>query len=114
MTGIVYNPDPKGDQWYRYKGVEPPERFPHLTEDELAKIREEIAANHRCVWKQKGNIIFCEEGEYEHGRVLPSQTMIARDPDGNVLVEPSGMPRIVPLQPIMRKRRKLRQPAKSA
>ena len=56
------------DKWFRYKGVKPPERISHgVTEDSIENV---IRANnnHVCSWRQKGNFIFCLEGEFEHGQ----------------------------------------------
>lgn len=60
--------DPKGDKWYQWQGVKPPERTPHgVKEDEIeSKIKEQLE-NHKCQWKQRGPDIFCDSGDNEHG-----------------------------------------------
>lgn len=56
------------DKWYKYKGVKPPERKSHgITEDEIERLSRE-ANEHKHIWKQKGNYIFCQEGALEHGK----------------------------------------------
>lgn len=66
---MAYDPDPKGDSWYKWKGVTPPERTSHgLTEDEIDSV---LAKNkHKCVFEQRGNEIFCEVGDYRHGHFV--------------------------------------------
>lgn len=65
VTGIKYKVD--DDKWYRYKGVKPPERQSHgVSEDNVESIIRENN-QHKHVWKQKGNYIFCTEGPNEHG-----------------------------------------------
>jgi hypothetical protein len=66
VSGIKYYVDE--DKWYKYKGVKPPERTSHgVSEDNIEQI---IAQNgqHPHIWRQKGNYIYCREGEHEHGK----------------------------------------------
>lgn len=66
MPKINYDPDPKGDSYLKFKGVNPPERIAHgVTEDELDKFVER--GKHKCKWQREGNHIFCEAGGYKHG-----------------------------------------------
>lgn len=88
-----YNPEPKVDSWFNYKGAVPPKRTPHLTRKE---IDEELANNlqgHTCDWKQKGNEIYCEAGDFRHGKMI--------DPKQRLVFE-NGKPRLVAMAPIYR------------
>lgn len=86
VTGLRYYNNE--DKWYRYKGVTPPERTPHgVSEDNIEEI---IRKNgeHTCVWKQKGPIIFCNEGENEHGIKIGVYKRLTGTKDGKpVLID---------------------------
>lgn len=93
MPKYNYNHD-KVDSWYRYKGVTPPSRTPNMTEDELHDALKESARSHSCVYEQMGNEIFCETGEYRHGKIIGSAVRL----DGTK----NGEPILVPVGPILR------------
>lgn len=71
------------DKWYKYKGVKAPERQSHgLTEDEMEKVIAQ-ANDHKHIWKQKGNFIFCREGANEHGKNIGVfKRLVDTNPDG--------------------------------
>lgn len=59
--------NPKEDKWYLFKGVKPPERQSHgVSEDDIEAV---ISKNgdHKHDWRQRGNYIFCTQGQFEHG-----------------------------------------------
>lgn len=77
-----YSPDEKGDQFLSYKGVAPPKRFVHGTEKESDESRKRFRAEHACRWKQRGNEIYCDAGDYEHGRVIGQGRFLESTKDG--------------------------------
>ena len=79
----------KGDEWYTWKGVTPPERTPHLTEEEVEERLATNRANHKCEWKQRGNEISCSTGEYTHGqRIATNLILKGTGSKGEPLLEP--------------------------
>lgn len=85
------------DKWYKWKGQKPPERTSHnITEEGIDELLSKNLAGHSCDWKQKGNIIYCEEGEYEHGKRIATNLRIAG-------TKPDGMPLLVPIGAVLRK-----------
>lgn len=66
----------KGDEWYLWKGVKPPERISHLTEEEIGQKLAVNLANHKCQWKQQGNELSCDVGEYRHGFRIPTDKIL--------------------------------------
>lgn len=56
------------DKWFEIKGVRPPERIPHMTEEEREQLMEKARTNHHCQWQQRGPEIFCNSGENRHGK----------------------------------------------
>lgn len=95
-----YEPDPKGDQFLNYKGVAPPKRVVHGTEKDVTEARKQFTAEHVCNWKQRGNEIYCDVGDYEHGKVIGSGKFLESSKD--------GVPSISERKPIYRK--KLQKP----
>lgn len=94
-----YNPDPKTDQWFRWKGVEPPKRYStglkDTAENPLSEqpILKDNLKDHVCEWKQSGGEIYCEVGEFRHGKIIrPSQR----------LVYVNGKPKVVAMKAIYR------------
>jgi hypothetical protein len=84
------------DKFYISRGVKPPERTAHITEDEL---REALALNlegHRCDWQQNGAEIFCDIGNFEHGRRIGTRVRLAG-------TDANSQPVLVPVGPILRK-----------
>lgn len=56
------------DNWYKWKGVKPPERTTHgLTEDEIDEKLKNNLKGHKCSWTQQGPEIFCDVANYRHG-----------------------------------------------
>lgn len=69
----------KVDNWYLYKGAKPPERIPHgVSEDDIDQLLIENlqSQNHQCSWTQSGNRLKCDQGQYEHGKVIPVGKML--------------------------------------
>ena len=84
------------DKWYQWKGVKPPERNPHITEEELRHILDEKIEGHVCDWQQEGARIYCESDEFTHGKHIgPNKRLAGTTPDGK--------PILVPVGPIYRK-----------
>lgn len=81
VSGIKYFND--DDKWYKYKGVKPPTRTPHgVSEDNIEQIIK-LNNQHTHQWRQKGNYIFCVEGEHEHGQNIGVfKRLIGTKPDG--------------------------------
>lgn len=71
------------DKWYKYKGVKPPDRTSHgIVEEDVEEAIKRIN-DHAHVWKQKGNYIFCTEGQLEHGKnVGVFKRLVGTKPDG--------------------------------
>jgi hypothetical protein len=86
----------KEDSWYTWKGVKPPERQPHLTEEELSVALEQNIKNHLCDWVQRGNSIECEaNASFTHGKVIGTKLRLDR-------TDENGKPILVPLHSILR------------
>lgn len=66
FTNVKY--EVPNDKWFKYQGVRPPERQSHgISEDNIEEVIRKNS-QHVCEWKQKGNYIFCNQGENEHGK----------------------------------------------
>jgi hypothetical protein len=83
------------DKWYDWKGVKRPERVGHLTEEDLEEKLRTNLQGHVCEWRQNGAEIFCDVGEYRHGKRIGSQVRLAGTGDG-------GEPVLVPVGAILR------------
>ena len=86
----------KGDSWYTWKGVKPPERQPMLKEDELEQVLQRQMQGHVCDWYQMGNSIYCNLGAARHGIIIGVDRRLAG-------TTPEGKPVLVPVGPILRK-----------
>ena len=77
------------DNFYKWKGVKPPQRTSHgITEEGIDELLENNLAGHVCQWVQRGNVIKCEVGEYEHGKVIPvNQRLTGTDAKGQPILE---------------------------
>lgn len=81
---------PKEDNWYLHKGVKPPERQSHgLSEDDVDEMLRKNLAGHTCKWRQQGPEIFCDNGQYRHGKNIGVHLRLTgTDPNGKpVLVD---------------------------
>lgn len=96
--------DEKGDNWFKHKGVTPPERHTHLTEDELHQALEDHISKHSCTWRQEGAEIICDQNSdgIVHGKRIGPNLKLAVDKDGNVITDIKGVPRLVPMGPVLR------------
>lgn len=84
-----YNYKVKGDEWYTWKGVTPPERITHLTEEEVQEKLASNLAKHKCQWKQYGGEIRCDVGEYTHGKRIATNLILkGTGSKGEPLLEP--------------------------
>lgn len=84
------------DKWFSWKGIKPPERQPHLTEEELEQALAENIKDHVCDWIQRGNAIECEQSsQYTHGKVIGVNVRLAG-------TDKDGKPVLVPIGPILR------------
>lgn len=82
-------------EFLKQRNVKPPERFTHLTEEELRQRLAEQKANHVCSWQQSGSEIFCDSGDFRHGKRIGVNEMLA---------EPfSASPRLIKKQERLRK-----------
>lgn len=88
---IDYRND-REDKWYDWKGVKRPERTSHgITEEDIDEILAENLKGHKCVWTQKGSEIFCEEGEYTHGKRIGANLQLkGTGKKGEPLLGPVG------------------------
>lgn len=78
----------KEDSFYEWKGVKPPERQPHLTEEEVEERLANNLAGHKCHWIQRGNRIECNSGDYAHGKVIDvSLLLTGTGPEGEPLLQ---------------------------
>lgn len=80
----------KEDKFFFWKGMKPPERTPHMTTEERDQMLADNLKDHSCVWKQKGNEIFCEEGNLVHGRRIGTDKRLGGQKDGQPLLVPVG------------------------
>lgn len=90
-----YKSEHPDDKFYKWKGVKPPERNPHLTETELREILSDNLTGHVCEWQQEGATIFCEAGDFTHGKHIGPHKRLAGTQDGK--------PILVAVGPIYRK-----------
>lgn len=89
--------DDKVDKWFAWKGLKPPERQTHMTEEELEGVFAENIKNHKCEWVQKGNALECAQSPtYTHGKVIGVDKRLAG-------TNGEGEPILVPVGPILRK-----------
>lgn len=77
---------PKEDNFYKYKGVKPPERRSHgISEDDIDELIKG-SGSHVCNWRQKGNYIFCVEGPNEHGKNIGVHKQLTGTKDGKPIL----------------------------
>lgn len=99
--------DEKVDNWFRHKGVEPPERIPHLTDDERDQLLKDNIAGHKCnkkSWTQNGAELTCDTGDgIVHGKRIGPNLRMKTDQNGDVILDDKGIPQLVPIGPILRK-----------
>lgn len=75
--------NPDEDRFYEVRGVKPPERIPHLTEEEIERKLEANRSARRCVYRQKGPDVYCITCPYRHGnRVRPDMLLHGTDAQG--------------------------------
>jgi hypothetical protein len=84
------------DKFYTSKGVKPPERTAHMTEEDLEAMLAKHLEGHKCEWRQNGAEIFCDTGDFEHGRRIGTKVRLAGTDD-------NAQPVLVPVGPILRK-----------
>ena len=72
----------KDDTWYEWKGVKPPERISHLTEEEVEERLSTNLAGHQCRWVQRGNRIECDAGDFVHGKVIDTGLILTGTSEG--------------------------------
>jgi hypothetical protein len=78
---MPYN-DP-GDKWFESKGVRPPERVPHMTDEERETRLAANRQSHHCQWHQKGPDIICDSAGYVHGRRIGTKLQLkGQTPEG--------------------------------
>lgn len=76
------------DNWYKYKGVKPPERTPHgLTEEEIDEKLAKFKSDHTCQWKQKGPEIYCSVGAYVHGWNIGTSKRLIESKNGAPILQ---------------------------
>lgn len=78
MTRVDYQV-PKEDNWFKWQGQKPPERIPHLTDEERAEIMEANIARHKCNWYQNGAYAVCDVDEFEHGKKIPNGMLLDKE-----------------------------------
>ena len=79
----------KIDNFYKWKGVKPPERTSHgISEDDIDNLLAEHIKNHQCHYTQRGNYISCETGNFEHGKNIGIHKRLVETKDNQpVLVD---------------------------
>ncbi len=80
--------DDKVDKWFEWKGVKPPERLPHMTEQELTEALAQNIKDHICDWYQVGPDIECDaSSQYTHGkRIGPNFRLDRTDKNGKPIL----------------------------
>lgn len=96
MTKIDYQV-PKEDNWYKWHGQKPPERIPHLTDEERTEIMQANIARHQCVFYQNGAFAVCDIDEFEHGKKIPNGMQLDKDAS-----DKAGKPMFKKYGPILR------------
>lgn len=82
-----------GDKFFTDRNVKPPERISHGIHDdpeELEKIMKKNLEGHECKFFQRGNEIFCAEGEFEHGKRISPNMRLASPGTNSVELVPFG------------------------
>lgn len=70
----------KEDNFYKWKGVKPPERTSHgITADSLQEVLDENIKRHQCQYVQRGATISCDVGGFEHGKMIGVTKRLAPD-----------------------------------
>jgi hypothetical protein len=59
--------NPDEDKFFLNRGAKPPERTPHLTDDELEDRFEQNRQRRHCTWQQQGPEVFCSSCSNRHG-----------------------------------------------
>ena len=85
----VESPNEAEDNFFKYKGVKPPERRSHgIREDEIDEMLAANFKDHKCTWYQSGNFLKCTSGAYEHGlNIGINKRYTGVDTDGSPMFE---------------------------
>lgn len=90
---MEYNPEAE-DKWLKWKGQKPATRIGHGLHDDDEEIAQKLADNlagHRCDWRQNGSEIYCEAGQYRHGKRIGTRVRLAgTDENGEPVLVPVG------------------------
>jgi hypothetical protein len=70
---------PKEDNWFRYVGQKPPERIPHLTDEDREDLMKHNLDGHECQWYQNGAFAVCDQAEFEHGMKIPNGMLLDKE-----------------------------------
>jgi hypothetical protein len=62
--------NPEEDSFYETRGAKPPERIPHLTEEEMEAKFEANRRRRNCEYRQRGIDIFCINCPQRHGKLV--------------------------------------------
>jgi hypothetical protein len=74
---------PDEDKFYEVRGVRPPERVPHLTDEELEARFEANRAKRHCQWHQQGPEVYCTTCTLQHGTFVgTNQLLVGTDARG--------------------------------
>lgn len=62
--------NPDEDKFFINRGVKPPERIPHLTQEDIEARFESNRQARNCQWVQKGPDVYCTTCTNRHGTLV--------------------------------------------
>lgn len=75
--------NPEEDKFYEVRGVKPPERIPHITEEEIAARFESNRQARSCEWRQQGADVYCINCGNRHGTMVgPNYRLMGTNASG--------------------------------
>lgn len=78
----------KEDNFYKWKGVKPPERTSHgVADQDIEELLANHIKHHQCVYIQRGNFIICETGNFEHGKNIGTMKRLVRTENNQPVFE---------------------------
>ena len=79
----------KDDNFYKWKGVAPPNRTSHgIVEEDIDELLAKNIAGHMCEWLQRGAMIVCDQGTFEHGKNIGTmKQLVGTDSNGQPILK---------------------------
>lgn len=89
MVRIPEYKNDKDDNFFKWKGVKPPERISHgISEDDIDTLLESNLKGHVCQWTQRGSYIVCDNGNFEHGKNIGTmKQLVGTSADGQPILK---------------------------